>query len=257
MRTLPDASTRLVLRTLLYFPSRTVTRTPADAGLVSRELTVESEDGECLSAWWVPGRPPLLGHLLFCHGNGGNIGDRVHTAALLSAAGFDVMLFDYRGYGNSTGRPDEPGTYGDARAARAALLAQPEIDPARIFLLGESLGGAIALHLAIEAPPRALILQSTFTSIRDIARYHYPLIPSLLVPDAYPSLRRVGGLRAPLLLLHGDHDDTVPLAHARALFNAAPEPKRLHVFFGLGHDLAVAGAKYRKTIDEWARELIH
>jgi fermentation-respiration switch protein FrsA (DUF1100 family) len=193
--------------------------------------------------------------MLFCHGNGGNIGDRVGTAALLSAVGFDILLYDYRGYGTSTGKADEPGTYRDARAAHDALLAQPGVDHARVFYLGESLGGAVALELATEAPPRGLILQSTFTSIRDVARHHYPVIPARVVPDAYPSLRRVGALKAPLLVLHGDQDETVPLRYGRALFDAAPEPKRLRVFAGLAHDLAVAGAEYAQTIADWTRDL--
>lgn len=151
MLTPVDAATRALLGALLYFPSRKVAMTPADAGLEFDEVWVETEDGERLAAWWVPGRPPPIGHMLFCHGNGGNIGDRVHNAALLSAAGFDMLLFDYRGYGKSTGKADEPGTYADARAAHASLLEQPGADPGRVFLLGESLGGAVALQLALEA----------------------------------------------------------------------------------------------------------
>jgi fermentation-respiration switch protein FrsA (DUF1100 family) len=239
----------------LYFPSREIYQTPADAGLQFRDVPVETEDGQRLGAWWVAGRPPLIGHMLFCHGNGGNIADRVRNAALLSAAGFEVLLFDYRGYGNSTGKPDEEGTYRDARAARRALLAQPEVNADRIFLLGESLGGAVALKLSVEAPPRGLILQSTFTSIRDLARHHYPLIPPRVVPDVYPGIRRVAALRSPLLLLHGDRDRTVPLVYGQQLFDAAPQPKRLHVFRGLDHDVAVAANEYRETIAAWAREL--
>ena len=121
--------------------------------------------------------------MLLFHGNAGNIGDRVPHIALLNGAGFDVLAFDYRGYGRSAGRPSERGTYEDARAARDAL------GPGRTFYLGESLGGAIALELAIHHPPAGLILQSTFTSVRAMARLHYPFIPRALVPDAYPSLR--------------------------------------------------------------------
>jgi uncharacterized protein len=250
-----DTALRVVLRSLLYFPTRVIAEKPADAGLEFRDIQLLTEDGERLGGWWIAGRPPLIGHLLFCHGNGGNIGDRVGTAALLSAVGFNVLLFDYRGYGTSTGSVDELGTYRDARAARAALLTLRDVDPARVFYLGESLGGAVALQLAVEAPPRGLILQSTFTSIRDLARHHYPLIPAILVPDVYPSIRRVGALRSPLLLLHGDQDETVPLGYGQALFDAAPEPKRLHVFERLAHDLAVAADEYSNPIARWAREL--
>jgi pimeloyl-ACP methyl ester carboxylesterase len=255
MGTPVDAMMRKLLGALLYRPARRIGQTPAALGLEFRDAPIDTEDGERLAAWWVLARRPVIGHMLFCHGNGGNIGDRVRNAALLTAVGFDVLLFDYRGYGNSTGRADERGTYRDARAARAALLSQPGIDPARVFFLGESLGGAVALKLALEAPPRGLVLQSTFTSIRDVARHHYPLIPVAVVPDAYPSLQRVGALRAPLLVLHGDRDETVPLVHGETLFQAAPEPRRLRIFSGLGHDVALAATDYPRTIASWARDL--
>jgi uncharacterized protein len=176
-------------------------------------------------------------------------------AELLCAAGFDVLLFDYRGYGRSTGRPDEQGTYLDARAARESLLREPGADASRVLYLGESLGGAVALELALELPPRGLVLQSTFTGVRDMARQHYRLIPGALVPDAYPSLRLIPELRAPLLLLHGERDEIVPLSHAHTLFEAAPEPKRLHAFPGVGHNdlVPLAGAAYAEVVASWAR----
>ncbi|TML99786.1 MAG: alpha/beta hydrolase [Actinobacteria bacterium] len=170
---------------------------------------------------------------------------------------FNLLLFDYRGYGRSSGRPDEEGTYRDALAAKNALLTRPECDPARVIYLGESLGGAIALALALEVPPRGLILQSTFTSLRAVAHHHYPVIPPVVIPDAYPSIRRIAKLKAPLLSLHGDRDEVVPLSEGRALYEAAPEPKRLRVFEGLGHsDLVSAGTEYASVIKEWARDVM-
>jgi fermentation-respiration switch protein FrsA (DUF1100 family) len=110
--------------------------------------------------------------------------------------------------------------------------------------------------LALEHPPYALVLQSTFTGVRDMARLHYPFIPGALVPDAYPSLRLISKLRAPLLVLHGERDEIVPLSHARALFEAAPEPKRLHVFAGAGHNdlVPLAGEAYAELLASWASE---
>jgi hypothetical protein len=244
---------RTLLNSLLFVPAREISATPAQAGLLHDELAIETEDGERLDAWWVRARAgSASAHVLLCHGNAGNVGDRVMHAALLSAAGFDVLLFDYRGYGRSSGRPCELGTYRDAHAARLALLARSEVDPARVLYLGESLGGAVALELALEYPPAGLVLMSTFTSVRDMARRHYPILPSGVVPDAYPSLRRVRQLRAPLLVLHGDRDEIVPLFHAEELFDAAPEPKQLHVIEGVGHNdlVSVAG-------DEWATAIAH
>ena len=250
----PDALFRAALGAMMYFPSREVVQTPAALGLEFRELAIDTEDGERLHGWWIAGREPKLGHVVFCHGNAGNIGDRLLEADTLSRAGFDVTLFDYRGYGHSTGRPSERGTYLDARAALAATRAQPETSRSRLIYLGESLGGAIALELALAEPPAGLILQSTFTSVRDIARHHYPIVPRALVPDAYPSIRRIGNLRAPLLVLHGERDDVVPVAHGQKLFDGAPEPKQIRLFPNCGHNDLVARARdvYAAAIAEWA-----
>jgi uncharacterized protein len=247
---------RFALNSLLYFPSREIHETPAAIGLDFSDLAIETEDGKRLHGWWIRAGSLSLGHVVLCHGNAGNIGDRVLHAELLSAAGLDVLLFDYRGYGRSTGRPDEQGTYRDARAARSALLRQPGVDAARVFYLGESLGGAVALDLALEHPPRGLVLQSTFTGVREMARLHYPFIPGALVPDAYSSLRRIRGLRAPVLVLHGARDEIVPLSHGRALYEAASEPKRIHVVEGAGHNdlVPLAGRAYVEVIAGWVRE---
>ena len=231
-------------------------QTPAAAGLAFEDVTIRTADGEGLHAWWVPARAPSLGHVLLCHGNAGNVGDRLAHLELLSAAGLDVLAFDYRGYGRSTGRPSEHGLHLDARAARDALLGRDRVEPSRVIYVGESLGGAVALALALELPPAGLILQSAFTSVRDMARLHYPLIPLALVPDAYPSLRLIAALRTPLLVLHGARDTIVPLMHGEALLEAAPGPKRMHVFPGAGHNdlLAEAGDEWVRAIAAWAGE---
>lgn len=241
---------RRLLNALLYLPSREILQTPAAAGLPFADVEVDDR----VHAWWVPASATPIGHVLLCHGNGGNIGDRVPNIALLSAAGFDVVAFDYSGYGRSGGRPSEQGTFRDAVAAREALLRQEGVDPARVLYLGESLGAAVALALALEHPPAGLVLQSAFTSVRDIARVHYPLIPRSLVPDAYPSLRLIPRLRAPLLVLHGAHDEIVPLMYGEALFDAAPEPKRIEVLPGVGHNdlIARAGRQWIDAIRSWA-----
>jgi uncharacterized protein len=247
---------RRALNSLLYFPARDVERTPADAGLQFRDIELTAEDGARLHGWWVPALAPSAGHVLFCHGNAGNVGDRVADAGLLATAGVDVLLFDYRGYGRSSGRPTEHGTYRDARAAWRALREQPGVDMSRVIYLGESLGGAVALELALELPPAGLVLQTAFTSVRDLARLHYPYIPAPLVPDAYPSLARIAHLKAPLLVIHGERDEIVPPSHGDALFAAAPAPKRMHVVRGAGHNDLVGrmGEDYARLIAEWVTE---
>ena len=218
---------------------------------------MKTEDGERLHGWWIPSPRPAGARVLLFHGNAGNVCDRLPHAQLLVRAGFDVLLFDYRGYGRSSGRPSEAGLRRDARAALATALAEPGPEGSRLIFLGESLGGAVALALALEHPPSGLVLQSAFTSVRDVAGVHYPFIPAALVPDAYPSARLIRGLEAPLLVLHGDRDDVVPVSQGRALFRAAPEPKRIRVFKGLGHNDLVdgAGAGYAQEISEWAATL--
>ena len=239
----------------MYFPSVVCERTPDELALTYQDVAIETEDGERLHGWWLPSGSPPLGHVILFHGNAGNICDRLPHAELLVSAGFDVLLFDYRGYGRSTGKPFEQGTYRDARAALAALAGQPGFDGSRVVYVGESLGGAVALALAIERPPRALVLQSTFASVRDMARVHYPFIPAALVPDAYPSLRLIRRLEAPLLVLHGECDEVVPISQGRALFQAAPEPKRLRLFPGAAHNdlVALAGPAYAHEIASWVK----
>jgi fermentation-respiration switch protein FrsA (DUF1100 family) len=233
------------LEALLYFPERGGVELPASA---------EDVWAGDVHGWWfrAPERP-ALGHVLFCHGNAGNVFDRLANARLLVRAGFDVLLFDYRGYGRSRGRPSEEGTYADARAAREALLARDGVEPVRVLYIGESLGGAVALKLAHEEPPAGLVLQSTFTSVRDMAAAHYRVVPRALVPDAYPSLSLVSDLHTPLLVLHGERDEIVPVAQGRALFDAAPEPKRLHLFRDAGHNdlIAFEGEEWASVIEEW------
>jgi uncharacterized protein len=240
---------RWLLNSLLYFPARELLSVPA-VGFA--DVTFESDDGERLHGWWVPAAAEPLAHVLFLHGNAGNVGDRVPHLELLAGAGLDVLAFDYRGYGRSSGRASEEGTYRDARAARTALLERPGVDPERVFYLGESLGAAVAIELAGEHPPAGLILQSPFTSIRDMARLHYPFIPRALVPDAYPSLPRIAALDVPLLVLHGDRDEIVPSLHGEALCEAARSPKRLEILAGVGHN-DVVGREWATAIARWAR----
>jgi fermentation-respiration switch protein FrsA (DUF1100 family) len=242
-----DASRSPVIRSLmnrlLYAPARDVLATPS---VPFTDLTLRTEDGERLHAWWVPATAPAIANVLLCHGNGGNMGDRAFAADLLAGHGFGALCFDYRGYGRSSGRPSESGTLRDARAARAAIPDGP------LIYLGESLGGAVALALAVEHPPDGLILQSAFTGVRDIARLHYPFIPRALVPDAYPSLRRIRDLHAPLLVMHGDEDRIVPVIYGEALYDAAREPKRIEIFRGAGHNDMI-GPRWIEVLSEWAR----
>jgi uncharacterized protein len=200
----PDATRPVLNRFLFWPPDPPGKRSPGTAGLEYRRLDIETADAESLRGWWIKARTRRRrGHLLFFHGNAEDISDCIPDARLLADIGFDVLLFDYRGYGGNDARPSEEGTYLDAEAALDCMLAQPRINRERIYYFGRSLGGAVALKLALEHPPAGLILFSTFASVRDLAPTY---IPAALIPDAYPCLSRIKDLRAPLLILHGDAD---------------------------------------------------
>lgn len=223
---------------ILFQPERELRETPAVYGLHYRDLAIPTFDGERLHGWWIPApRQPPLAHLLYCHGNGGNVSHYTDRARYLGMQGLDVLMFDYRGFGRSTGAPSEAGLYADARAARATLLRLEGVASERVFYLGESMGGAVALELALEQPPRGLVLQSTFTSIRELTRIRAPWAPVRFLPDHFPSAARVGRLTVPLLSIHGDRDGTIPIALGRRLFDLAPGPKRWHAVAGGDHEV--------------------
>ncbi len=198
------------------------------------EVTLETTDGLDLAAWY---RPPSTGQplVIVFNGNAGNRGVRAELGRRLAASGFGVLLTDYRGYGGNPGRPTEEGLAKDARAA--AAFAADQVGAGAIVYFGESLGAAVATELATELPPDALILRSPFTSLVAVGRDHFPWVPvSLLLKDRYPSDERMGLLAVPTLVIAGDSDSTVPLAQSRAIYEAAPDPKRLVVVEGADHN---------------------
>jgi fermentation-respiration switch protein FrsA (DUF1100 family) len=221
---------------LIYFPFRAHDVTPRALGLAHEELRLRTGDGVSLHGWFLPAGGSRR-VVLVCHGNAGNVSHRLDRALLMQRhLQADVLLFDYRGYGLSDGSPDEAGTYADARAAYGWLRERGH--PAeRIVIFGESLGSAVALELALGAEARALVLESPFTSVPDVARAHYWFLPVWpLVRTRYENLRKVTRLRLPLLVLHGDQDEIVPFAQGRRVFDAAPEPKRFHAIRGARHN---------------------
>jgi uncharacterized protein len=226
-------------RRLIYLPApRTV---PPAASVLpgAEEVTFETADGLRLGGWFVPaeGREAPRTAVLVCNGNGGNRSLRAPLAVALARMGLHVLVFDYRGYGGNPGQPTEAGLATDARAALDYLVGRPEVDPARVVYFGESLGAAVALRLATERPPAALVLRSPFASLAEVGQLHYPLVPvSLLLRDRYDSAALAGRLAAPLLVVAGGRDRIVPASHSRRLFAAAPQPKRLVVVDGADHN---------------------
>jgi len=232
-------------RRLIYLPAPRAVPPAATVLPAAEEVSFPTEDGLRLAGWFVPpagtpgrgSREPRPPAVLVCNGNAGNRSLRAPLAAALARAGLAVLLFDYRGFGGNPGRPTEEGLAADARAAQAFLAARPEVDPARLVYFGESLGAAVALRLATERPPAALVLRSPWASLAEVGRLHYPFLPvGLLLADRYDSLGLAGRLAAPLLVVAGERDRIVPAAHSRRLFDAAHQPKRLVVVPGADHN---------------------
>lgn len=227
---------------LIYHPSRRLAADPSKVGLAFREILFTAADGVLLHGWLIRGRTKTT--LLYSHGNAGNIGDRVVIARLLvEQLGVGLFLYDYRGFGRSDGKPSEPGLVSDALGARAALLREG-VAPDDVVYFGRSLGAAVTVDLALVYPPRAVVLESPFTSVPAVANSVVPGAGSVL-HTRWDSLAKIPNLRAPLLVLHGDADETIPYAQGRALFAAAPEPKTFFTIRGGRHyDMNAAWPEY-------------
>ncbi len=212
-------------RSLTYFPDRT-RPTPADSGVPELSpVTLETEDGLSLLAWYAPPRVSGAPSLAYFHGNAGHIGMRGFKVRAYLNAGLGVLLTSWRGYSGNPGTPTEDGLCADGRAARAFLRAHGCGDDRQI-LYGESLGTGVAVHLAREAAPGALVLEAPFSSIVDIASGRFPLLPvGPLIVDRFDSAAKIGKVAAPVLIVHGERDRTIPVRLARRLFKRAREPK--------------------------------
>ena len=212
---------------LAYYPQigREIHSTPRDHRLDYEQLTLTTADGERLDAWFIPA-PQTHGTALILHGNAGNMSHRMDTIAMFHRLGYSVLIFDYRGYGRSTGQPSEEGLYRDAQTAWDHLTRQRGIAPQRIVLFGESLGGAVAAWLAAREQPGALVLSSVFTSAPDLAADLYPWLPTKgLVRMLYDTRAALAQTSSPVLVAHSQDDEIIPFRHGQRLFEAAPDPK--------------------------------
>jgi fermentation-respiration switch protein FrsA (DUF1100 family) len=232
----------LFQRQLLYLPDRTRPELAGLAKLGVREVTLSTEDGLSLLSWYLPSQPgrPVIGYF---HGNGGHIGYRVERLLRFAREGYGVLMLEYRGYGGNPGTPSEAGFYADARAA-LAFLEREGVAPNRLVLYGESLGSGVAVQLATQHEVAAVILEAPPTSVAEVAQCHFPYVPAArMVTDRFDSLSRMGMVKAPILVLHGERDRVVPVRYGRALLNAAPEPKEGWFAPEAGHeDLARYGS---------------
>ena len=212
--------------------------TPASMGVRFDALTIDAGDGEKLDGWHIPARGggPPHGLVILFHGNAGNIGHRLDYLRMFHDLGYACLIFDYRGYGRSSGKPSEEGTYLDADAAWRHATGTLGYPPDKIVAFGESLGGAVAAKLATSHRPVALILASTFTSVPDLGAEIYPWLPvRALARIRYDTRARLATITAPVMVIHSRNDDIIPFAHGERLFATARSPKEFLEIEG-GHN---------------------
>jgi fermentation-respiration switch protein FrsA (DUF1100 family) len=222
---------------LIFIPRRYPDGEWHPAGLAFEDAWFQAADGTRLHGWYVP-CANAHSAVLFCHGNAGNVTHRASILEMLHRrVGVSVLVFDYRGYGRSEGKPNEAGILADARAARAWLAAREEIAESDVVLMGESIGGAVAVDLAARDGARALVLESTFNCLPDVAAYHFPWLPvRWAMRTRLDSAGKIGGYHGPLLQSHGDADTIIPLRLGRLLFDAANQPKQFLLLPGHDHN---------------------
>jgi fermentation-respiration switch protein FrsA (DUF1100 family) len=250
---------------VFFQPMQPWVRTPQTVGLAYEDLRLPTTDGLTLSAWFLPSRTPAKGTILFLHGNAQNISTHLGSVYWLPERGFNVLLLDYRGYGASQGQPSVPGAQQDIDSAMRYLVARRDIDPRRIVVLAQSLGGALGLHYLAHSGYRqhlrGAVIDSAFTGYREIAGeklrgswltwpLSWPL--SLTVTDDYRPLAAAPQVAPiPLLFLHGDRDEVIPVQHARRLYEAAREPKELWIVEGAAHIQSLDQPAVRDRLVSW------
>ena len=240
---------------MVYFPAPWTTFDDLAPNDTLKDHFFTNADGNKLHAL-VHETENAKGHLLYLHGNAGHIGHRAEILRYLATAHqFTVMGVDYRGYGKSDGQPNEEGLYQDGEAALLELAKISNIKTEDIVILGRSLGGGVASHLAKHHQPKALVLESTFTTMPDVAQTIYPFLPvKLLMQNKYPSIDNIKAYRGPVLISHGDRDEIVPYALGQELFAAANEPKEFIPIRGGGHNDAYS-ADYARALQDFLRAL--
>ncbi len=242
---------------MLYYPVKEIEATPLDIGLRYEEVTFRTRDGITISGWYIPAEGEK-GVLLFCHGNAGNISHRLDSIKIFHDLGLGVLIFDYRGYGRSEGKPSEEGTYLDAEAAWDYLLEARGKPRDKIIVFGRSLGGAVATELALRKDPIGLIIESGFTSVPDLGRKFYPWLPvRLLSRFRYATLEKIGSIKCPKLIVHSPEDEIVPFAHGKAIYDKASPPKEILAISGDHNEgFLISGKKYTEGLHKFLQQLL-
>jgi len=238
----------------IFFPETELSVASDELGMDYKEVYFTADDGERLHGWFFPlkGECPVI---LFCHGNAGNLSHRLENVQLLLRKKLQVFLFDYRGYGKSSGSPSERGIYLDGLAAYDYLVEQERIPREDIIAFGRSLGASVAIEISLNRRVRSLITESAFTSTRDVARtitLFFPL--SYLLPAHYHNLKKIGRVTVPKLIIHGRADEIIPFPMALRLFEAAKDPKYFLPLAGAGHNdtFIVGGRRYFEAFSRFS-----
>jgi fermentation-respiration switch protein FrsA (DUF1100 family) len=250
---------------LLFQPSSRLLATPDDAGMSYETVTLDTDDGETLHGWWIPApdvsretSPDASAEhtLLFFHGNAGNISGRLESVQQFHQLGLNVLIVDYRGYGQSTGSPSEEGIYRDAEACWAYLTETQNVVPQDVVVFGRSMGGGAATWIASQRRPGAVILESVFTNVPDIGAHHYSFLPvRALATNQFDNEARVAEIEAPTLHIHSREDRVVPFELGRQVYEAAAEPKQfLEIEGGHNDGFLVSADEYLRTIDDFLGE---
>lgn len=244
---------------MVFYPTAAINETPVEWQMPFEEASIETHDGERIHGWYIPARVDSESQpvVLFLHGNAGNISHRRASLEIFHRLGLNQLIIDYRGYGKSTGSPGEIGLYADAMAAWDYLLKTRGFNADQVIIFGRSLGGAVAAQLASQVQPRGVILESSFSSARDMAQHTFPLLSHLLyLRYDFNSLERVPLIRAPLLVLHSPQDDIIPYESAEKLFKAAPQPKTLIQLRGdHNNGFYLSQPMYQQALADWLQGL--
>lgn len=249
------AAVRYMESKSMFFPMRQITSSPRDLGLSYEDIYFATSDNKKINAWFIPSRGARF-TVLFSNGNAGNVSHRLEKISMLNDMGLNVFIFDYRGYGKSEGVPSEQGLYRDIEAAYSYLVEKREIAPEDIILYGESIGGGVVIELAAKTSVGALITEAAFTSVKDMAKMAFPIIPHVVFASRFDNLGKIEGIKSPKLIIHSVDDEIVPFTQGERLFAAANEPKKFLKLRG-GHNTAFwdSEEKYKAGIKDFIGSL--
>lgn len=240
----------------LYYPEKEIHTTPADKlKLDYEDVDIKTPDGKTLNGWFIPAKDATA-TVIYYHGNAGNISDRIHRVAFFYDMGFNLLIFDYRGYGKSEGWPSENGLYKDALAAYDYLAARRDVDKDKIIIYGKSLGGAVAIETATKRKAAALVIESAFASTERIGEDLYPYLPvKWLTLQKYDNLSKVKYISTPKLIVHGRNDDLIAFKHGEEIYDAAAPIKQFLPFDGKHNDeVYITSNAYRDELKKFLVE---